>query len=230
MSRRFVAYLRIAAGEQERSSHDLEAQRAAVAGLIVGREDGLLTECVEVEGNHGNARPELARALDLCRGHGATLAIARLAPLARDAAFLAGLVASGVEVVAADIPQANRQTLHVLAALAEHEKEMASRRTRAALEAASARGVRLGNPRAAEAAAKGRAVLEARAAPVRQAALPLVLTLRNEGLSLRRIADALNTSGVATPRGGRWHAATVAALLQQATAAAPAAVPNAAKL
>jgi hypothetical protein len=87
----------------------------------------------------------------------------------------------------------------------------------------------LGNPRAAEAAAKGRAVLDARAPPARQAALPLaLLLLRDEGLSLRRIADALNARGVATPRGGRWHTATVAALLRQATASA--AVPNAAKL
>ena len=218
--RHFVAYLRAATNDRGQPSLGLEAQRAAVAGFVARRGE-LLAEFVEAERRREDKRPELTRALDLCQNYGATLAIARLDRLARHPVFLAALFESGVEFAAIDIPQLDRLALPILIAVAEREREMISRRTIIALQAARARGVRLGNPRAPEAAASGRAVLSARSGEVRRAALPIALPLRAEGLSLRRIAEILNTRGVATPRGGHWHAATVAAMLRQAALQAP---------
>ena len=217
MSRGFVTYLRVPTGRA--GQPDLGARRAAVADFVADRKGKLLAECVEGGRGHGRSRPELARALALCRRHGATLAVPDLAGLARDVAFITGVLESGVDFVAVDIPQADRHALYVLGAIAAREREQASRRTAAALAAARARGARPGNPHAAAAAAMGRAALEARAAPARQAALPHAVALQRAGLSLRRIAAALNARSVATPRGGRWHAATVAALLRTAEAA-----------
>src|SRR3954469_11137954 len=122
----------------------LEAQRSAVAGFVGVRE--LVAEFTEVESGKRADRPQLAAALDLCRRQRAMLVIAKLDRLARNVAFIANLMESGVEFVAVDMPYANKLTLHILAAVAEHEREMISARTRAALAAAKARGVRLGRP------------------------------------------------------------------------------------
>jgi DNA invertase Pin-like site-specific DNA recombinase len=218
--RRFVAYLRAATNDRRQSSLDLDAQRAAVAGFVSSRGE-LLAEFVEAESRREDKRPELTRALNLCQGYGTTLAIAKLDRLARNPVFLTALFESGVEFAAMDMPQVDRLALPILIAVAKREREMISRRTAIALQEARARGVRLGNPRAPEAAASGRAVLSARSGEVRRAALPIALPLRAEGLSLQRIADLLNARGVATPRGGHWHAATAAAMLRQAALQTP---------
>ncbi len=212
-----VAYYRVSTDRQGQSGLGLDAQRSAVAAFVAGR-GGFIAEFTEVESGRRNDRPELHRALDLCRERRATLVIAKLDRLARSVSFIANLMDSGVEFVAVDMPQANRLTLHILAAVAEHEREMISTRTKAALAAAKARGVKLGNPSPDLEAARRRA--SANAGRFRETVAPLVRRLRGEGLSLRRIAAELNARGVRTARGRRWQAASVLGVLN-ATALRP---------
>jgi DNA invertase Pin-like site-specific DNA recombinase len=107
----------------------------------------LLGEFTEVESGRRADRPELAKALSACRRMGATLVIAKLDRLARNVAFISNLMESGVEFTAVDFPNANRLTIHILAAVAEHEREMISQRTKAALAVAKGRGKVLGGAR-----------------------------------------------------------------------------------
>jgi DNA invertase Pin-like site-specific DNA recombinase len=208
----FVAYYRVSTDRQGASGLGLDAQRAAVAAFVNGRGE-LAAEFTEIESGRKNDRPELHQALDLCRDRRAILVIAKLDRLARNVAFIANLMESGAEFVAVDMPQANRLTLHILAAVAEHEREMISQRTKAALAAAKARGTRLGNPRpdmpritAASAAA---------AARFRTGVKATIVTLRGQGMSLRAIAADLNGRGIRTARGRRWQAATVLGILRE---------------
>src|SRR5271167_2308808 len=144
---KFISYLRVSTARQGISGLGLEAQRDAVASYLNGGRWTLVQEVVEVESGKRNDRPAIAEALRLCRLHRATLIIAKLDRLARNVHFISSLMESGVEFVAVDFPQANRLTVHILAAVAEHEATMISSRTKAALGAAKARGVRLGGQR-----------------------------------------------------------------------------------
>src|SRR5918911_4494153 len=144
---RFVSYLRVSTDRQGKSGLGLEAQRKAVEDYLNSGSRILVAEFMEVESGKHDARPKLAEALAMCRRCGATLIIAKLDRLARNIAFISNLMESGVEFVAADFSQANRLTVHILAAVAEHEAEAISRRTKKALAAAKARGVELGSNR-----------------------------------------------------------------------------------
>ena len=194
---------------QGQSGLGLDAQRSAVAAYVAGRE--VLREFVEVESGRKDDRPQLAAALALCRQRNARLVIAKLDRLARSVAFISGLMESKVDFVAADMPDASRLTVHVLAAVAEHEREMISRRTRDALVAAKARGVRLGVPRDM---AKGRAIAASNAARFRAGVFPVVQALRAEGRSLRAVAAELNARGIKGQRNGTWHVCSVQAVLR----------------
>lgn len=197
----FIAYYRVSTARQGQSGLGLDAQRAAVAAFVASRSQ-LVAELTEVESGRKNDRPQLAAALDLCRRKRAVLVIAKLDRLARNVAFISNLMESGVEFVACDMPQANRLTLHILAAVAEHECEMISQRTRAALAVAKARGVRLGNP--SPDLAKASAAASDRARAFRGKVAPLVCQLAADGeLSLRAIAGELNARGVCTLNGRR---------------------------
>src|SRR5215469_5908263 len=143
-SGKHVAYYRVSTARQGRSGLGLEAQRQAVSDYLNGGAWDLVAEFTEIESGKRNDRPELSRALELCRRQKATLVIAKLDRLARNVAFIANLMESRVDFVAVDMPQANRLTVHILAAVAEHEREMIVARTKAALAAAKARGKRLG--------------------------------------------------------------------------------------
>ncbi|MEZ5584447.1 MAG: recombinase family protein [Candidatus Competibacteraceae bacterium] len=139
-SPRFIAYYRVSTDRQGRSGLGLEAQQQAVAAFVAQR-GGVLTEnFIEIESGRKNNRPQLAAALSACRQHRATLVIAKLDRLARNVYFISGLLESGVDFVAVDMPEADKLTIHILAAVAEHEREMISQRTKAALQAAKARG------------------------------------------------------------------------------------------
>jgi DNA invertase Pin-like site-specific DNA recombinase len=140
---KFVAYYRVSTDRQGQSGLGLEAQRSAVLAYVNGGSWTRIAEFTEIEsGKHAN-RPQLAAALAACKKHKAKLVIAKLDRLSRNLAFIATLMDSGVEFVAVDNPHANKLTVHILAAVAQHEREMISQRTRDALQAAKARGKRL---------------------------------------------------------------------------------------
>jgi DNA invertase Pin-like site-specific DNA recombinase len=218
---KFISYLRVSTQRQGKSGLGLEAQRHAVTEYLNGGRWKLVEEVIEVESGKRKDRPELLRALALCRVHGAKLLIAKLDRLARNVAFIANLMEAGVEFEAVDLPQANRLTLHVMAALAEHEAAAISARTKAALAAAKARGVQLGGYRweIDSVARKGnRASARARGEQAAKWAgdiLPVIDAIKAEGnTSLRQIAAALNERGITTARGGEWSSVQVMRVLQ----------------
>lgn len=145
-SPRFVSYVRVSTERQGKSGLGLDAQRAAVNIYVAGQRGQLIQEFREIESGKKDERPQLAAALAARRKHKAALVIAKLDGLARRVSSISSLMDGDVDFVACDFPQANRLTLHILAAVAEHEREMISQRTRSALQAARWRGVKLGNP------------------------------------------------------------------------------------
>jgi DNA invertase Pin-like site-specific DNA recombinase len=213
----FVAYTRVSTESQGRSGLGLEAQQAAVAAFIAGKgaEAKLLKSYTEVESGKRDDRPELAKALDHARLTGATLLIAKLDRLSRDAHFLLGLQKAGVSFVAADMPEANALTVGIMALVAQQEREAISRRTREALAAARARGVKLGCPNGAAhlrrygndlAVSALKAAADARA----NGLAATIEAITGEGVtSANGIAKALNERSIATPRGGIWTARSV---------------------
>jgi DNA invertase Pin-like site-specific DNA recombinase len=208
----FIAYYRVSTDKQGKSGLGLEAQRQAVAGYVAGRGQ-IVAEHTEVESTRTH-RPELHAALAACRRQKATLVIARLDRLARNVAFISNLMESRVDFVAVDIPEANRLTIHILAAVAEHEREMISQRTKAALQAAKARGTVLGNPDPLPAARLGTAALQAQTAAFQAPVRPLIRALQQQADSLAGIARELNSRHIPTARGGLWYATTVRNILK----------------
>ena len=151
---KFVSYLRVSTARQGKSGLGLEAQRNSVEDFLNGGSWQLIKEFVEVESGKNADRPQLEKAFQLCRLTGAKLVIAKLDRLSRDAHFLLGLEKAGVDFVAADMPHANKLTIGIMAVMAQHEREMISERTKAALAAAKRRGVTLGGFRGARFTAK----------------------------------------------------------------------------
>lgn len=216
----FIAYYRVSTARQGRSGLGLEAQRHAVHTYLNGRQSSLAAEFLEIESGKRSDRPQLAAALAACRLHRATLVIAKLDRLARNVAFVSALMESGVDFVAVDFPTANRLTIHILAAVAEHEAHAISERTKAALAAAKARGVRLGGY-------KGRTGTEADCERARAAQRALadqrasdltatIHAIQREGHgSLRSIGRELIRRGIPTSRGGGWSASQVSNVLRR---------------
>jgi DNA invertase Pin-like site-specific DNA recombinase len=211
--KRFIAYYRVSTEKQGKSGLGLDAQRQAVADYVAGRGD-IVAEFTEVESSR-NKRPQLHAALDACRKRKATLLIARLDRLARNVAFISNLMESRVDFVAVDMPEANRLSIHILAAVAEHERETISIRTKDALKAAKARGIRLGNPDPLPAARLANAALQEHTEQFHATVKPLIQNLRLQGYTLAKIADELNSRNVQTARGGLWYPATVRNILQR---------------
>jgi len=218
---KIVSYLRVSTSKQGRSGLGLEAQRQAIEAYARSRGASVLQTFTEVESGKVDSRPELEKAIHLAKVTGATLVIAKLDRLSRNAAFLLALRDSGVRFVAADMPDANELTVGVMALVAQQEREAISRRTQEALRAAKARGVRLGNPNGAAAllrAGRGNAAavsaVQSRADEHARRLKPVIDSLAQEGVtSLGAIADALNARGMLTPRGGQWHKSSVRNLL-----------------
>jgi DNA invertase Pin-like site-specific DNA recombinase len=211
MNGRLVSYFRVSTARQGRSGLGLEAQREAVSAYLNGGNWSVLANFVEVESGRRSDRPQLVKAMDLCRLTGATLVIAKLDRLARDAHFLLGLQKAGVEFVACDLPTANRLTIGIMALVAEEEARAISARTTAALAAAKARGTVLGGWRGGPKVdgALGAAAQRDRANAFAAGVGPMVRKMHDEGLSLRRVAAQLSEKGIKTPRGGAWTAAAV---------------------
>jgi DNA invertase Pin-like site-specific DNA recombinase len=211
---------RVSSWSFPQSGLGLEAQREAVSVYLNGGRWKLVEEVLEVESGKRSDRPELARALTLCRIHRATLLVAKLDRLARNVAFISALMESGVDFEAVDLPQANKLTVHIMAAMAEYEAGAISARTKAALAAAKARGAKLGGHRwdIQTVASKGNAlsaeVRSERATKRTKDLMPVIYATRAEGAtSLRQIAAALNDKKIPTARGGEWSAVQVQRLL-----------------
>lgn len=220
-----VAYLRVSRDSQGLNGLGMDAQRQAIDTFVKQRNATVIRVFEEVEsGKHSN-RFELQKALHLCRVNGATLVIAKLDRLSRNAAFLLTLRDSGVKFIAADLQDANELTVGILAVVAQAEREAISRRTTEALAQAKRRGVKLGNPNGARAllrAGKGNvAGLKAIACKANAHAellRPTIEALREDGvISLGAIAQVLNErdGGALTPRGGKWHKSSVRNLLNR---------------
>lgn len=219
MEGRFVSYLRVSTKRQGTSGLGLDAQRKAIADYLNGGQWELVQEFLEVEsGKRHENRPKLSAALEACKATGSKLLIAKIDRLARNVAFVSNLMESGVEFVAVDFPTANKLTVHILAAMAEHERERISERVREALKAWKVRNPtrKLGNPHGLPEGAylKGNASsAELRKAKAGQHADRVYQTIKEyqaQGLSLRQIARKLTEEKKLTPRGtGEWQAATV---------------------
>ena len=215
----FIAYCRVSTAGQGRSGLGLEAQDAAIRAHLRPADTLLQPPYVEVESGKRADRPQLQAAIERCRRTGATLLIAKLDRLSRDAHFLLGLEKSGIEFVCADMPTANRLTIGIMAIVAEEERRMISARTKAALAAAKARGTVLGGdrgyrPTVAPDAALASAVRARKADHAAFAVLPVVERLQAEGVaSLNALAKRLTELGYKTPRAGEWTATAVKRLL-----------------
>lgn len=210
----FVAYYRVSTDKQGRSGLGLEAQQATVRDYLNGGDWKLLAEVIEVESGKRSDRPNLEEAMRLCRLHGATLIIAKLDRLSRDAHFLLGLQKAGVEFIAVDMPSANKLTVGIMALVAEDEAKRISDRTKAALAAAKARGVKLGGNRGVELTEdvrkSGREARSAKAKARANDLAPMIIELKAKGItSLGAIAKALNDRGIPTAKGGIWSATQV---------------------
>jgi DNA invertase Pin-like site-specific DNA recombinase len=206
-----------------RSGLGLEALQSAVRNYLNGGDWELIGEFTEIESGKHADRPELMKALDRCRRQKARLVIAKLDRLSRNLAFIATLMDSGVEFVAVDNPHANKLTVHILAAVAQHEREMISERTRSALQAAKARGKKLGSPKVREAVVLGNAVIQDNAARFAANVLPVIREIQAFGTrSNAAIAAKLNERRVPTARGGVWTHVQVRAVIGRASAQAPA--------
>lgn len=219
--KRFVAYYRVSTAKQGHSGLGLEAQQQAVRQYLNGGAWELVGEFTEVESGKRDDRPQLAAALAACRRFKATLVIAKLDRLARNVAFIANLMEAGTDFVAVDMPEANKLVLHIMAAMAQHEREAISTRTKAALAAAKARGTKLGGFRGitVNQALGTQANAEKAKAWAQGEIGQEVADMKARGWGLWEIAHHLNDLGVKTRRGGDWQATTVKRVLDKIGAA-----------
>lgn len=213
---KFITYLRVSTQKQGQSGLGLEAQRAAVEAFTRHQAGQIVAEFVEIESGKRSERPQLGRAMAAARKAGATLLIAKLDRLSRDVHFISGLM-KGVDFLAVDQPFANQLTLHILAAVAEDEARRISDRTKAALRAARARGVKLGSPVARKTISGARAARSRRAHAAAEPTRMVIADIQAAGVSsLSGIAKALQARGIRTPAGKtEWHARQVSRLLSE---------------
>jgi DNA invertase Pin-like site-specific DNA recombinase len=212
---KYVAYARVSTARQGRSGLGLEAQEAAIQGFLKDGDELLAPLYVEVESGKDADRPKLALALDRAKLTGATLLVAKLDRLSRNVAFISALMDAGVDFVAVDQPHANRFTIHILAAVAEHERKMISERTRVALQAAKERGVKLGGFRGVKVdQSKGAAANVAKGRAFARRVSAAIGELQQDGVtSYAGIARGLDALGIQTSRGGSWQATQVARVM-----------------
>jgi len=205
---KFITYYRVSTTQQGKSGLGLEAQRAAVKLYLKGGDGSVVSEFEEVEtGKGSNAldkRPQLRPALAACKKYGATLLIAKLDRLARNVHFVSGLLETGIDFVAADMPQANKVMIQMHAVMSEWERDQISSRTKAALAVAKEQGKVLG--------AAGSVNLKSNTEARRQVAQtfaenlrPLIESWKDRGLSQRRMVEVLNMARTPAPKGGEWR-------------------------
>ena len=212
----FVAYYRVSTKRQGESGLGLEAQKAAVARHVKSTGGNLVAEFKEVESGKKNDRPEIGEAIAIARKTKSILLVAKLDRLSRDPVFLFKLQESKLEFVCCDMPQADKFTVGIMIVMAQKERDDISRRTKAALAALKARGVKLGNPRIAEAtkaSLKSRSKSDKRRKDATRMFILREIILKGRVYTHAGIAECLNARGVATARGGQWHTTTVRRLI-----------------
>jgi DNA invertase Pin-like site-specific DNA recombinase len=220
--RAIITYIRVSTSQQGRSGLGIEAQRTALQHFAKAEGFEVVREFIEVETGKGadalDRRPQLKAALAAARKQRCHVAVAKLDRLSRDVHFISGLMAHKVPFLVAELgTDVDPFVLHLFAALAEKERALISTRTRQALEAAKARGVALGSPKLHVARKSALASIEAGADKHAANVLPIIREAQKAGATtLREIADALNARGVATARGGKWHATSVKNMLDRA--------------
>ncbi|NOD31486.1 recombinase family protein [Ruegeria atlantica] len=215
--KQYVTYRRVSTTEQGRSGLGLEAQTRDIDLFLANYSDEpfeVIGDFTDVLSGADNERPELTKAITLAKQTGAELLVAKLDRLSRKVSFIATLMDDKkLSLRVASMPHADKFQLHVYAALAEQEREFISKRTKAALQAAKARGQKLGGMR--DATMKRNEAVKANAAARAEKVRGLVLPLRGAGRSLREIAEELDKAGVATARGGAWSAAQVKRIIER---------------
>lgn len=210
-----IAYYRVSTSGQGKSGLGLEAQREAVERFAQAEGITLIASFQEIESGKGadamDRRPVLAAALAAAKDEGCAVIVAKLDRLSRDVHFVSGLMGQRIPFIVAELgANADSFMLHLYAALAEKERNLISERTKAALAAAKARGVKLGNPNIAVATAKGMEAIQANSNAFAQKVAPHIAAARNNGCkTYRAIAEALNARGIPTARGGKWQPMTV---------------------
>jgi DNA invertase Pin-like site-specific DNA recombinase len=220
---RLVAYHRVSTQKQAKTGLGLSAQQDALARFAEANGFRITATFTEVETGKGadalGQRPQLAAALKEARRQKCAVAVAKLDRLSRDVHFISGLMAHKVPFIVAELGMGvDPFMLHIYAALAEKERALISERTKAALKAAKARGTRLGNPRLAEAAARGVASSKAAADQFAANILPVIREIQAGGAkSANAIATALNKRGISTARGKEWTHVQVTAILARAS-------------
>ncbi|ACO46765.1 recombinase family protein [Deinococcus deserti] len=213
-----IAYYRVSTQKQGQSGLGLEAQQACIERHVQSHDLTLIATYTEVEtGTSKRQRTEISRAIAHAKAENAVLLIAKLDRLSRNLHFVTGLLESGVQFVACDMPHANTLTIQLLAVMAEHEAKATSQRTKEALAAAKSRGTKLGSPRpmTEETRALGRAILRQEAREGYANVRGYIETLRENGMALRAIADRLNGEGFRTRQGKDWTAVQVTRVLQR---------------
>jgi DNA invertase Pin-like site-specific DNA recombinase len=214
---RYVTYKRVSTKDQGKSGLGLEAQERDIDIFLNTYSDEpweVVGEFVEVESGTDDTRPELAKAVEMAKREKATLLVAKLDRLSRKVAFIAALMDDPkLSLKVAQMPYADKFQLHIYAALAEQERDFISQRTKAALKAAKAKGTKLGGLR--DKTMKRNEVLKAQADARARKVEGIVMPMRQQGASLRAIADALNSAGIATSRGSQWQAVSVSRLLER---------------
>lgn len=205
----YIVYLRVSTERQQASGLGLEAQREATSKFASNCKSEIIAEYIETESGAKNNRPQLAKALAHCRKTKATLLIARLDRLSRSLSFVAQLLDANVEIKCADMPEANRLLLQMLAVFSEHERQMIRARTKAALQAAKARGVELGK--------NGKALAEKNNLAAKEFAKVIIpkinMAKQNGCTTYREVCDYLNTNGIKTYNDSEWHPSTVKRIL-----------------
>ncbi len=229
MTKKLAAYYRVSTARQGKSGLGLEAQRATVKAFAATNGYTIINEFTETETGKGadalERRPELRAALAAARKGDASVCVAKLCRLSRDVHFISGLMVHRVPFIVAELgADVDPFMLHIHAAVAEKERALIAKRTRDALQAKQARGKKLGNANIRQVAVTGRAALMTNASIRAQNVLPVVDAIRSSGIgTLAGIADVLNARGIATPRGGQWHASSVKNLLSRSNVVAAAA-------
>jgi len=225
----FVIYLRVSTKKQGIEGNGIAAQRQQCLNHLNGGNWHLIGEYTEQESGRKNDRPELLKAIEHCAKEGATLVVAKLDRLARNVYFVTRLLEAGIDFVCADMPHANKLTIHIIAAMAEYEAGQTSKRTKAALAVVKGKGKALGSPDIAKLAVDGRAARTANAQVYAENVYPVIERIKSFGIStLRDIAKELTDRKIETPsrqakidKGkpvigtAKWHPQQVATVIER---------------